>query len=78
MDALQKVFDTIEYKTAWKALEKFGVDDCTVRMIKQLCRWTIVFGLWHDGEGDRHTTWCQTRQFSISTVIYFNAAIVSR
>ncbi|XGW31396.1 hypothetical protein V3C99_009956 [Haemonchus contortus] len=32
----QKAFDTIEYKYIWKALEKFGVDDCTVRMIKQL------------------------------------------
>nr|CDJ92556.1 RNA-directed DNA polymerase (reverse transcriptase) domain containing protein [Haemonchus contortus] len=32
----QKAFDTIEYKIIWKALEKFGVDDCLVRIIKQL------------------------------------------
>jgi hypothetical protein len=32
----RKAFDTIEFRTIWQALEHFGVDECTVRLIKHL------------------------------------------
>jgi hypothetical protein len=32
----KKAFDSIEFEAIWQALEYFNVDECTIRMIKQL------------------------------------------
>jgi len=32
----KKAFDSIEFEAVWKALEYYSVDNCTIRMIKQL------------------------------------------
>jgi len=32
----KKAFDSIEFEAIWQALHHYGVDDCTIRMIKQL------------------------------------------